>query len=186
MWKTCGQLAAQYGVTRITVGNWIREGKLTNVKRTEGGHYRIWCDNPCEVVGYCRVSSAKQRSSIDGQRRVILASYPNANIVFDIGSGFNFKRRQFRAILERVVRGASIELVVATGDRITRTGLPFIRWVIELHGGKVTELEKSDSEEGFDSAQLVGFITCFIASYHGKRSKKRMGDKKTASLPCKR
>jgi predicted site-specific integrase-resolvase len=68
----------------------------------------------------------------------------------------------------------------ATGDRLARECLSFIKRAVELHGSRVIELEESDSDEEFDSALLVGFITRFTANYHGKRSNRR---KKGSGLP---
>lgn len=185
MWKTSGQIAKLYGVSRMAVNKWIRAGRFDRVKTTLGGHYRIWYEPPQEIVGYVRVSSAKQQSSLDTQAAIIRREYPGIEIVSDVGSGFNFKRPGFRALLERCLSGTPLEVVVPTGDRLARTGLPFIVWAIELHGGTVTELEESDCDEQFDTAELVGFITSFIANYHGKRSASRRG-KKVKGVPRKR
>lgn len=180
MWKNVGWLAKHYGVSRITIGNWIRAGKFSKVDKTKGGHYRVWFDSDRIRRGYCRVSSAKQKSSLDRQAEIIRSAYPDIEIETDIGSGFNFKRPRFRTLLEQCLQGTAVEIVVVTGDRLSRVGLPFIRWIVELHGGCVTELEASDSDETFDTAELVGFVTSFIASYHGKRSGRR---KKSTRLP---
>jgi len=179
MWKKAGWLAKKHGVSRITIGNWIRAGKYEKVERTKGGHYRVWIETDIETIGYCRVSSAKQKSSLVTQEAIIRAAYPSIQVVSDIGSGFNFKRKSFRALLERSLSGTPVSVVVSTGDRLARSGLPFIRWAIELHGGSVIEMEKSDSTEGFDTSELVGFITSFIASYHGKRSQNRRSRKES-------
>jgi predicted site-specific integrase-resolvase len=71
--------------------------------------------------------------------------------------------------------------VVTTGDRLTRSGFQFIKWAVELHGGTIVELEESGEQREFDAADLVRFITCFIASYHGKRSSRRKKDKGVSS-----
>lgn len=169
MWKTCGQLAKEYGVTRITIGNWIRAGKYPKVERTQGGHYRVWMPHSRTTLGYSRASSSEQSSSLDAQERLIRSKYPGIEVLRDVGSGFNFRRQNFRSILERSLRGDAIEVVVSSRDRLARSGFEFVRWAIELHGGKVVELEECDGHEEFNSAELVSFITYFIASYHGKR-----------------
>ncbi|MGL6139325.1 MAG: recombinase family protein, partial [Planktothrix sp.] len=45
------------------------------------------------TVCYCRVSSTKQRDDLDRQVAYMQSIYPNAEIVRDIGSGLNFKRK---------------------------------------------------------------------------------------------
>jgi len=182
MWRTTGWVAKQAGVTRMAINKWIRQGRYPKIQQTPGGHYRIWIPSNQKKVGYCRASSAKQKSSIESQSDIIRKRFGDIEIISDIGSGFNFRRRGFKSLLERCLRGEPIEVVVTTGDRLARGGLPFIKWAIELHGGSVVELEKGDSDEEFDSALLVGFITSFVASYHGKRSSRR---KKSSGLPGK-
>lgn len=174
MWKSSVRLARESGVSRQTIFRWIRDGKYERVEQTKGGHYRVWCepdDKP--VVGYCRVSSRKQSSSLDTQERLICAQYPEAEIVTDIGSGFNFNRRGLTALLERCLCGAAITVVVTTQDRLCRTAFPLLRWLIELHGGSVVALEDDEQADKFDARTLLAFLTSFCASHHGKRSGRR-------------
>ncbi|PQJ97481.1 recombinase family protein [Chromatium okenii] len=65
------------------------------------------------VISYCRVSSFKQRDDLDRQVQFIRNQYPQAEIIKDIGSGLNFKRKGLKVILERAMRGDCIQLVVA-------------------------------------------------------------------------
>ncbi|MFK5971383.1 MAG: hypothetical protein QM487_14880 [Candidatus Marithrix sp.] len=59
MYKPTGFLAKQYSVTNETIQNWIKEGKFDKVKKTKGGHYRVWVDEPTITILYARVSSSK-------------------------------------------------------------------------------------------------------------------------------
>lgn len=174
MWKSSTRLAREAGVSRQTIFRWIKAGKYECVERTAGGHYRVWCP-PDEsiVVGYCRVSSRKQSSSLDTQEQLILARYPHAEIVRDIGSGFNFNRRGLQALLERSLSGTGIQIVVTTQDRLCRAAFPLIRWLFELHGGGIVALEDDDQPDKFDTRTLLAFLTSFCASHHGKRSGRR-------------
>jgi predicted site-specific integrase-resolvase len=182
VWQRVNQLTKKYGVSRITIGNWIRAGRFNRVQRTKGGHYRVWIEEEIETIGYTRVSSQKQASSLRTQQQLILRQYPEVRVVSDIGSGFNFKRKGFRAILERCLCGTSVRVVVTSGDRLARAGFQLVKWAIELHGGSVVELEKECEQQEFDVADLVRFLTCFIASHHGKRNARR---KKNKSVPVK-
>src|SRR3990167_1170838 len=57
------------------------------------------------VVCYCRVSSRKQADDLKRQEEFMRGKYPGAEVVSDIGSGLNFRRKGLRAILERILRG---------------------------------------------------------------------------------
>jgi len=137
-----------------------------------------------EIVLYARVSSAKQKSSLDTQQRLLLEKFPGAKVVRDIGSGFNFKRPGFISLLERALQGEPIKLVAATSDRVTRSGFPLIRHILELSGGSIELLEEDDSTQQFDVRYLVAYITSFCNSQHGKRAGQR--HKKDQGLPEER
>jgi len=166
-WKTTGQLAKEYGVTSQTIRRWVANGEFQHTMRTKGNRYRIGFDC-AECVGYARVSSSKQRTSLNTQRENILKAYPNIKIVQDVGSGFNFKRKGFVALLERAMSGVAIELVVSDRDRLSR--YEFVEAIFEQFGGSVISLNNEIKDDGFDTDLLVGFITSFCNSYYGKRA----------------
>ena len=66
------------------------------------------------VVCYCRVSSHKQRDDLERQAERLAAIHPQAEIVKDLGSGLNFKRKGLLALLGRLVRGEKLRVVVTT------------------------------------------------------------------------
>lgn len=170
---TTTQIARRSKVTSQTVRRWIEGGRFGRFEQTPGGHYRVWVPVSPDTILYARVSSAKQRSSLDTQSQILLQKYPEARIVSDIGSGFNFKRQGFVTLLERALQGEPIHLVVATSDRITRSGFPLIKHIFELSGGRIELLEEDDQTDQFDVRYLVAYITSFCNSHHGKRAGKR-------------
>ncbi|MFK5969442.1 MAG: recombinase family protein [Candidatus Marithrix sp.] len=170
MYKPTGFLAKQYSVTNETIQKWIKEGKFDKVKKTKGGHYRVWVDESTVTILYARVSSAKQKSSLLKQEQLLKDKYPEATFISDIASGFNQDRRGYKAILESAINGTPQHIVATTSDRITKTGFALIRWIIELSGGRIELLEESDNSEQLDTKTLIAFITSFINSHYGKRS----------------
>lgn len=177
MWISVGRLAKRESVNRTTIQVWIKEGKYPQVKRTEGGHYRIWVEEPEVVILYGRVSSSKQISSIETQKKLLLKEFPNGKFISDVASGFNFERPRFKTVLERALDGTPICLVATTQDRISRVAFGLIKRIIELSGGQIILLEESDSSEQFDTKSLIGFITSFVNSHYGKRSAERRKSK---------
>ncbi len=177
MYKSTGFLAREYSVTNETIQNWIKEGKFDKIKKTKGGHYRVWVDEPIVTILYARVSSAKQKTSLVRQEQLLKAKYPEAKFISDIASGFNQNRRGYKTILEFAINGNPQHLVATTSDRITRTGFQLIKWLIELSGGRVEFLEESNNSEQFDIKTLIAFITSFINSHYGKRSASRRNNK---------
>lgn len=173
MWKRTTDIARERGVSSQAVRNWIRQGKFDRVEELPTGHFRIWVDSPEETVLYARVSSAKQRGSLDTQRRILEQHHSQASFVSDIGSGFNFKRRGFVSLLERAMLGGAIKVVVTTQDRLCRVGFPLIQRLFKLSGGSIECLEENDNAEQFDIGTLTAFLTSFCNSQSGKRSSRR-------------
>jgi predicted site-specific integrase-resolvase len=198
MYKSTGFLAKKYSVTNETIQNWIKEGKFEKVKKTKGGHYRVWVEEPSVTILYARVYSAKQKSerrkqkfdslryyfvSLLKQEELLRKKYPDARFISDIASGFNQNRRGYRTILELALDGNSLHLVATTSDRVTRSGFALIRWIIELSGGRIELLEEPYNSEPFDTKTLIALKTSFINSHYGKRSAKRNHKQEDKDLP---
>jgi len=176
------KLAKLRGVTPQTIRRWVAEGKYT-AECTEGGHLRINYTPEVQVYLYARVSSKKQISSLGKQKELLQgAGYGECSeYVHDIGSGFNFKRRNFIKILESIMSGTPVKIVATTPDRLSRSGLTLIIKIIEFYGGEVVFLEDGDKTESFDTATLISFLTSFCNSQSGKRRSNRY--KKDTGLP---
>ncbi len=85
------QLAKKYGVSSQTIRRNVEAGVYDKVEKLPSGHCRIFIPEGV-IIGYVRVSSAKQRSSLDTQEAIIRDAYPDAAIISDIASSFNFHR----------------------------------------------------------------------------------------------
>lgn len=124
-------------------------------------------------VAYCRVSSAKQKDDLERQCDYMRSIYQDIEIVRDVGSGLNFKRKGLKAVLERAMQGERISLVVAHRDRLCRFGFDLIVQIIERSGGEVVVLDKSVcSPEQELTADLLAILHVFSARLHGLRSYK--------------
>ncbi|WP_197711077.1 IS607 family transposase [Chromatium okenii] len=126
------------------------------------------------VISYCRVSSFKQRDDLDRQVQFIRNQYPQAEIIKDIGSGLNFKRKGLKAILERAMRGDCIQLVVAHRDRLARFGCELIQQVIEHNGGELVILDQSSySSEHELTNDLLNILHVFSRRIPGLENYKK-------------
>lgn len=186
MWLSTTKLAKIEKVTTQTIRRKIENGCYEKVVKTDGGHYRIFIKNE-KVISYARVSSSKQKTSLEKQKELLLEKYPNSTFINDTSSSFNFKRKGLCSILEQAMSGTSIHLVATSQDRIARSGFEIIRKIIELSGGTIELLEKNTNpKEHFDTTELIGFITSFCNSYYGKRSanvRKNSRNKKNKNIP---
>lgn len=96
-----------------------------------------------QVIVYARVSSRKQQEDLQRQIEYLKSKEPHAEVISDIASGINFKRKGLKAILERSLQGAKLKVVVAHRDRLARFGFDLLEWLIEWNGGEVVVLSKS-------------------------------------------
>lgn len=122
------------------------------------------------TVCYCRVSSRKQRAVLERQVAYMRELYPAAEIVRDIGSGRNYKRKGFRALVDRCLGGDKFQLVIAHRDRLCRFGIELIAYMVEQNGGELVVLDEtvhSPAEEL--TADLLNILHVFSCRMHGLR-----------------
>lgn len=170
------EAAKRLGCHPETLRRWADAGKIPHI-RTSSGQRRYDVDAYLQiqtqhvVIGYCRVSSPKQRDDLERQVQFMREQYPKAEIVKDIGSGLNFKRKGLRAILERAMRGDCIQLVVAHRDRLARFGYELIKQIIEHHGGELVVLDQTAcSPEPELTKDLLNILHVFSCRMPGLRN----------------
>ncbi len=123
------------------------------------------------TICYCRVSSSKQRDDLGRQVEFMQSRYPNAEIVKDIGSGLNYKRKGLKAILERAMRGDKLQIVVAYKDRLARFGFELIEWIVQQNNGEIVVLKQIDlSPERELTNDLLNILHVFSCRMHGLRN----------------
>src|SRR5882724_3751026 len=93
--------------------------------------------HPTHIIAYARVSSRKQQDDLERQIAYLKTKEPGAEVITDIASGLNFKRKGLKAILERSLQGDKLTVVVAHRDRLARFGFDLLEWLIERNGGRV-------------------------------------------------
>ncbi len=69
--------------------------------------------------------------------------FPKAEIIQDVGSGLNFKRKGLRALLERLVRGDQLTIVVAHRDQLCRNGFELFEYLAAKNGGSILVLDQA-------------------------------------------
>lgn len=122
------------------------------------------------TICYARVSSRHQSNDLPRQKEYLQGLYPSAEVITDIGSGLNFKRKGLLSILERLMRGDKLTIVVAHKDRLARFGFDLIRYLVEFNGGKIVVLDQSAySPQQELVSDLLAIITVFGARVNGLR-----------------
>src|SRR4028118_139424 len=166
------------GLSSNTLRKYADEGKISHIKNAAGQRlydvesyvrgFRERQPNGDSVrvatVCYCRVSSSKQRDDLERQVVYMQSLYPGAEIIRDIGSGLNFKRKGLRSLLDRLMHGDQLTLIVACRDRLARFGFELIEYLVEQNGGNIVVLDQTvycpNSELTQDLLSILHIFSC--------------------------
>ena len=197
---TIGQAAEWLGVSTQTLRRWEREGRIEAAQRTPGGQrrYDIKSLGPCRTtqepkkkptIAYARVSSHDPKEDLERQKQM-LEMYCAANgwgfeIISDLGSGMNYRKKGLKKLLERILNGSIGRLVLTHKDRLLRFGAELVFALCEERSVEIVLINQGD-EPSFEeelAQDVLEIITVFSARLYGSRSrknKKLIGDMKRA------
>ena len=135
------------GVSAQTLRNWDANGKLHPHHTTVSG-YRYYSDEQLNqvinvkpkkriTIGYCRVSSHKQKDDlerqIDNVKTYLLAKGQPFEIISDIGSGINYRKKGLQELIRRISQNQVEKVVVLYKDRLLRFGFELIEYIASLN-----------------------------------------------------
>ena len=161
------------------------EGKIMPSHRTPGGQ-RMYDlaellgvnDLTYPTIAYARVSSSDQKEDLERQHAV-LEAFCNKNgwqteIIRDLGSGMNYKKKGLLHLLELMVHGQMSRLVITHKDRLLRFGAEIVFRICELKGIEVVIINKGEqpSFEEELTRDVMEIMTVFCAKLYGQRSHK--------------
>lgn len=192
-----GDAAKEIGVSIQTLRRWIDKGEIP-FKLSPGGHRFVDVDEyfatrkdiskqqvePKASIFYCRVSSIKQSDDFERQINFAKDKFPNHEVIKDIGSGLNWKRKGFVSLLERVMRGEIEEIIVSHRDRLCRFGFELIEFIITANKARLVvynekEFKSSEQELAEDIMAILHVFPYRKMGRRGfsKRIKKIVEDK---------
>ena len=174
------------GKAVITLQKWDRAGTLkahrspTNRRYYTHDQYLEYmglvADKEGQTIAYARVSRASQKPDLANQMAA-LESYCNAHdtrvdvFLQDIGSGLNYKRKQFTRLFEMVELGQVKVIIIAHRDRLVRFGYEWFEAYCSRHGTKIIVINGDKlSPEKEMVEDLLAIVTVFSARFHGLRS----------------
>ncbi|MFQ5981307.1 MAG: IS607 family transposase [Candidatus Heimdallarchaeota archaeon] len=186
-------IAAQIvGVCTKTLRRWERRGKLKPTGRTVGGHRRyettLLTEGPEpprsqippdekpltteRVLGYVRVSAAKQKEDLDRQR-LLVQQYATthhwevAAIYQDIASGLNDRRPGLKKLIQTCRAGHIDRVVITYDDRLARFGTHLLEWLFTNWGVRVERIQPVQLTGGPEH-QLLTDLLALVTSFAGK------------------
>jgi excisionase family DNA binding protein len=186
--------AARLGVSTKTLERWLDAGKI-KAFITPGGQRRYDLDSVIPVgdseratIIYARVSSRSQKGDLLTQIDFLQSRYPEAEVIQDIGSGLNYKRKGFISLLERILSNDVGLVVVAHKDRLCRFGFDIVAWLCERQKCELLVLNQSSlSPEREMVEDILAVIHVFSCRLYGLRKYKKQvtQDSELPSLPRK-
>ncbi|MBW4509851.1 MAG: IS607 family transposase [Scytonematopsis contorta HA4267-MV1] len=188
--------ASKLGVSTKTLERWLEAGKIEGIF-TQGGQRRYNLDsvipvrrgNPRDeriIVLYARVSSRSQKTDLEQQVNFLKSRYPDAEIITDIGSGLNFKRKGLQTLLDRVLSNTIKLVVVAHKDRLCRFGFDIIAWLCARQQTEILVLDQKNlSPEREMVEDILAIVHVFSWRLYGLRKYKKQisEDSELPSVP---
>lgn len=131
---------------------------------------------PRKIVGYCRVSSSKQKADLERQKDrlnlYMLANGYQFEIISDIGSGINFKNKGLLKLLSMVEADEVEKIVIMHKDRLLCFGFELFEQVCHIHNTEIEIIANSNfSDEQELVNDLVQIITVFSCKLQGRRAR---------------
>lgn len=183
------EFAKMVGRTVKTLQRWDREGVLVAYRTpTDRRYYThdqylnyigVKADSEKKTIVYYRVSSAGQKDDMERQKQALeLFCTANGYAVDewhnDIGSGMNFKRKNFNKIIEMMEVGEVQQLIIAHKDRLVRFGFDWFETFAKRHGTSIIVMNNESLSPQEEMVQdLLSIIHCFSSRLYGLRKYKK-------------
>lgn len=180
-WVTSKNACKFYGVTANTLRKYANNNSIIS-KRTQG-HQRVYfipssnsnassstkTENSQNYI-YCRVSSQKQQDDLQRQIQFLSDKFPDYQVIKDIGSGLNYKRKGLLKLLELSNRKQVGSIVVFSKDRLCRFGFELLEWQFKQNNTELVVLEQTDKtpEQEF-TEDILAILQVFACRWNGKR-----------------
>lgn len=182
------QLSKILNISSQTLRNWDKSGKL-KPHHTNSNGYRYYEENQLneilhikptverKIIGYCRVSSNKQKDDLERQvnnmKLYLLAQGKPFEIITDIGSGINYNKKGLKALIKLISQNKVDKVVVLYKDRLLRFGFELMEYISTLYNCEIEIIDNTEKTEEQELVEdLVQIITVFSCILQGKRANK--------------
>ncbi len=179
------------GRTTNTLQKWDREGKLkahrsptTNRRYYTHDQYLAYRGLVAKDAGltlvYTRVSGVAQKPDLAHQIKALEVYCQQHALqvdewLSDIGSGLNYKRKQFNRLMELIELGQVRRLIIAHRDRLVRFGYDYFAAFCERHHTEIVVIDgETLSPEQELVRDLLAIVTVFSARLPGLRSYRKV------------
>lgn len=175
-------------VTVKTLQNWDYSGKLIAKRNPNNRRYYTYdqinkflgkekVQVKKKTVGYCRVSSNKQKDDllrqVENVKTYMFSKGYQFEIIQDIGSGINYNKKGLNKLIQMVISNQVEKIVIAYKDRLLRFGFELVENICKLYDVKIEIIDNTEKTEEQELVEdLVQIITVFSCKLNGKRANK--------------
>lgn len=172
--------AALEGLHEQTVWKWCREGRMPVPVERVGGLWLVHDPKyeapPVPTAGrrtvcYARVSSSSQKNDLQRQADRLKAFALNLGasdieVVSEIGSGVNDKRRKLNRVLADPAVGT---IIVEHRDRLARMNAELVESTLAAQGRRLIVVDDSELDDDLEH-DVTEVLTSFCARLYGRRT----------------
>ncbi|MBK3493873.1 IS607 family transposase [Viridibacillus sp. YIM B01967] len=184
-----GQFAEEIGITIQTLRNWDKTDKLKPSYTTPSGH-RYYSQQQLDmylglyeqekerlVIGYCRVSSSKQKDDLERQvenmKTYLIQQGKPFEIITDVGSGINYNKKGLNILIDKVLAYQVETVVVMYKDRLLRFGYELLDSLFAKYGTNIQIIDSTPKIEDQELVEdLIQIVTVFSCKLQGRRAHK--------------
>ena len=184
-----GQFAKKINRTQQTLRNWDKNGRLKPAIVDENTGYRYYTEKQLKefygeisnkeriVIGYCRVSSVKQKEALEMQiedvRTYLISKGNQFKIISDIGNGINYDKKGLNQLIQMILQDEVSKVVVLYKDRLVSFGFELIENICKFKSVKLEIIDNTGKTEEQEVVKdLIQIITVLSCRLQGKKAKK--------------
>jgi putative resolvase len=186
-----GEFAKLIGKTEQTLRNWDKNNTLKPHHIIESG-YRYYSQEQFNhffglknnkeqqnrrIIGYCRVSSNKQKDDLERQienvKTYMVARGYQFDIINDIGSGINYNKKGLNQLIELISSSQVEKIVILYKDRLLRFGFELIENLCSQFNTTIEIIDNTEKTEEQELVEdLIQIVTVFSCRLQEKRANK--------------
>lgn len=130
-----------------------------------------------KVIGYCRVSSNKQKDDLERQiqnvKTYMYAKGYQFEVIQDIGSGINYNKKGLNQLIDIITNSEVEKIVILYKDRLLRFGFEIIENLCNKYGTTIEIIDNTEKTEEQELVEdLIQIVTVFSCRLQGKRANK--------------
>lgn len=185
-----GKFSNLIGKTPQTLRDWHKKGSFIPQHVTDGGT-RYYSQEQLnhflgikgietktkKVIGYCRVSSHKQKDDLERQienvKIYMIAKGYSFDVITDIGSGINYNKKGLNQLIDMITNSEVEKIVILYKDRLLRFGFEIIENLCNKYGTTIEIIDNTEKTEEQELVEdLIQIVTVFSCRLQGKRANK--------------